>query len=89
MNPAAAKRTPPTRPSTSAWLETSMTTARTPASRMSASRACRSGASGVVRVLEISVTCGAPSGPVPRVRVCTVPISPLDQPAAASPDSTR
>ena len=89
MNPAAANRTPFTRPITSAWLETSMTTARTPESTIEASNACRSVASGVVRTLGSSVVTGAPSAARPRVRVCTVPISPLGHPAAARPASTR
>jgi hypothetical protein len=89
VKPATENRIPPTRPSTSAWLDTSMTTAATPDSLIAASSACNAGASGVVRTLGTSVTVGAPSGAVPRVRVWTVPISPVPRPAAASPDSTR
>ena len=63
-----------------AWLDTSMTTAVTPRSRATASMACRSVASGVVRTLSIT---RSPS------RVSTVPIRPVTWPAARSPDSTR
>ena len=85
MNPPTAKRVPPTRPSASAWLETSIATSVTPASSITANIACRSGASGVVNAL------GRARGSAPgvRTRVRTVPSSPLDRPAAASPASSR
>ena len=66
-----------------------MTTAETPDAAMSASSACRAGASGVVRTLGNPVTVGRPSASRPRVRVCTVPIRPVPSPAAARPASTR
>jgi hypothetical protein len=66
-----------------------MTTARTPEPTIVASRACRSGASGVVRTLGKVVVTGVPSASRPRVRACTVPTRPLGQPAAARPASTR
>ena len=75
-----SKTTPSTRPSVSAWLLTSMATASVPRSRMTASSACRSGASGVVRAL------GSTSSPM---RVSTVPSRPVERPAARSPASSR
>ncbi len=77
---ATSKTTPSTRPSASAWLLTSIATAVVPRSRMAASSACRSGASGVVRTL------GSTSSPM---RVSTVPSRPVERPAARSPASTR
>ena len=71
---------PSTRPIASAWLDTSIATAPTPRSRMTANRACRSGASGVVRTL------GSTSSPT---RVSMVPTSPVLRPAARRPDSSR
>jgi hypothetical protein len=85
VNPAAANRTPPTRPCTSAWLDTSITTAETPEAAIPARSSCSAGASGVVRTLGSAVT--APSAALVWVR--TVPISPVARPAAARPASTR
>ena len=47
--PPTSNDTPPTRPSASAWLDTSMATALIPSSTATANSACRSAASGVVR----------------------------------------
>ena len=77
---ARSKRTPSTRPSSSAWLDTSIVTAEAPRSRMTASRACRSGASGVVRV------AGSTSSPM---WVATVPITPVVCPPARRAASSR
>ena len=49
VNAPTANRVPATRPSASAWLETSIATSVTPRSTITANRACRSGASGVVK----------------------------------------
>ena len=49
LKTAMSKTQPSTRPRTSAWLETSMATASTPRSRITANSAWRSVASGVVR----------------------------------------
>ncbi len=83
LKTATSKTQPSTRPSTSAWLETSMTVERTPRSRITANSAWSSVASGVVRSDLIR------SSPM---RVSTVPISPVGSPsfaAARSPPSTR
>ena len=80
VNAPTAKRVPATRPSASAWLDTSITTSATPASRITANSACRSGASGVVNALG--------SG-LPSMRMPTVPSIPVVRPAAARPASTR
>jgi hypothetical protein len=80
VKPTTVKRTPSTRPRRSAWLDTSMVTAVTPRSRITASRAWRSVASGVVR------TVATTSSPM---RVPTVPITPVVWPAARSPASSR
>ena len=76
VNPATANRVPPTRPIRKAWLDTSMATCVAPRSRMTASSACSSGASGVVRPVLIAWS--------PSI-VPTVPISPVVRPAACSP----
>jgi hypothetical protein len=80
VKPATANRTPSTRPSASAWLDTSITTVSTCCSIIDASNACSAGASGVVSALGWSV---------PSMRMPTVPISPACRPAARSPASTR
>jgi hypothetical protein len=80
VNPPTANRVPSTRPSASAWLDTSMITVVIPRSRATAYRACRSGASGVVRTLSIR---SSPS------RVSTVPINVGSTPAARNPESIR
>lgn len=56
-----------------------MTTVSTPRSTIAASKACRSGASGVVS--ELGAT-------TPLMRVATVPMSPTDRPAANKAAST-
>ena len=71
---------PSTRPRASAWLETSIATASTPRSRITASSACRSGASGVVRSL---LRTSSP------IRVSMVPMTPVRRPARRSPASSR
>ncbi len=86
VNAATANRVPATRPSASAWLDTSIATWLTPASTITAKMACRSGASGVVNALG-SRRRRAWSGP--SIRVPTVPSSPLVAPAAISPVSSR
>ena len=85
VNAATANRVPATRPRASAWLETSIATSVTPASAITANRACRSGASGVVNAAG-SRRC-SPSAPT--MRVPTVPSSPVVRPAATSPASSR
>lgn len=65
---AMSKTQPSTRPRTSAWLETSMATASTPRSRITANSAWRSVASGVVRS---DLMRSSP------IRVSTVPMSPV------------
>ena len=80
MNAPTAKPTPPTRPSASAWLDTSIATVSVPRSCMTASRACSSGASGVVNPV---FTASSP------IIVATVPISPHWRPAASSPARTK
>ena len=80
MKAPTAKRVPLTRPRDSACEDTSIATALTPRSTITANSACRSGASGVVSAL------GATS---PSIRVCTVPISPVRDPSAASAASSR
>ncbi len=80
MNTATSKLVPATRPRASEWLDTSIAAAVTPRSAITANRACRSGASGVVSVL------GSWSVPI---LVCTPPIRPVWWPAARSPDSSR
>ena len=80
MNTATSKLVPPTRPRASEWLDTSIAAAVTPRSAMTANRACRSGASGVVSEL------GSRSRPI---LVSTPPIRPVWWPAARSPDSSR
>ena len=64
----------------SAWLETSMTTASSPAASMSAKVRCRSMASGVVR----ATACCSP----PTIAV-TVPSRPVLRPPASSTARTR
>ena len=66
VNPATAKRAPSTRPSASAWLDTSIAHQATAFSRITANNACRSVASGVVRTL---LTTSSP------IRVSIVPTS--------------
>ncbi len=68
VNTARSKQTPSTRPRLSAWLETSRVTALAPRWAITARVACRSGASGVVRV------AGRTSSPI---WVATVPITPV------------
>ena len=80
VNAATANSMPSTRPSSSAWLDTSITTDDAPRSAITASRACSSGASGVVK------PAGIASSPI---IVATVPISPLIAPAACRPARTR
>ncbi len=70
---AAAKRTPPTRSWSSAWDDTSIAHAVSPASTMRRKSRCRSTASAVVRT--------APST-VPPIRRSIVPSSPVAWPAA-------
>ncbi len=79
LKTAMSKTQPSTRPRTSAWLETSMATASTPRSRMTANRAWRSVASGVVRS---DLMRSSP------MRISTVPISPVDR-TVFRPPSTR
>lgn len=76
---AMSKTQASTRPRTSAWLETSMATASTPRSRMTANRAWRSVASGVVRS---DLMRSSP------MRISTVPMSPVVRAALRAP-STR
>ena len=80
VNAPTAKRVPATRPSASAWLDTSIATSVTPSSSITANSACRSGASGVVNAL---------GSVAPAIRMPTVPTSPVVRPAAASPASSR
>ena len=80
VNAPTANRVPLARPSASAWLETSIGTCVTPRSSITASSACRSGASGVVNPL---------TSRSPAIRVSTVPIRPVVSPAACRPASTR
>ena len=68
VNAPAVNRVPSTRPSASAWLDTSIATAVTPRSAIAAKVACRSVASGVVRML------GTDS---PATLVSIVPTSPV------------
>ncbi|CAM5536829.1 hypothetical protein SNARM312S_08237 [Streptomyces narbonensis] len=72
LKTATSKTQPSTRPSTRAWLETSMATASTPRSRMTAKRAWRSVASGVVRS---DLMRSSP------MRISTVPTRPVLRPA--------
>ena len=65
---ATSKAVPATRPSASAWLDTSIAAAVTPRLAMTANSACRSVASGVVRRL------AAVRSPT---RVSTPPASPV------------
>jgi hypothetical protein len=76
---AMSKMQASTRPRTSAWLETSMATASTPRSSMTANRAWRSVASGVVRS---DLMRSSP------MRISTVPIRPVDR-TVFRPPSTR
>ena len=80
VNIARSNTMPSTRPSASAWLDTSIVSAVTPRSRITASRACTSGASGVVR------TAGSSSSPI---RARTVPIRPVVCPPAHNAASSR
>ena len=68
LKTATSKTQPSTRPRTRAWLETSMATASTPRSRMTANSAWRSVASGVVRS---DLMRSSP------MRISTVPIRPV------------
>ncbi len=77
-NAATSKTTPATRPMTSAWLETSMAQACTCCSTITANRACRSGASGVVSEVGTSR---------PAMRVPTVPTTAAPMPATLRPPS--
>jgi hypothetical protein len=79
VNAPTANRVPDTRPKASAWLETSIGTCVTPCSTISANRAWRSGASGVVNAL--SMRC-------PRILASTVPIRPVLRPAARNAASS-
>ncbi len=76
---ATSKTQASTRPSTRAWLETSMATASVPRSRITANRAWRSVASGVVRS---DLMRSSP------MRISTVPIRPVVL-AVRRPPSTR
>lgn len=69
LKTATSKTQPSTRPRTSAWLETSIATESTPRSRMTANRAWRSVASGVVRS---DLMRSSP------MRISTVPIRPVE-----------
>ncbi len=80
VKPAAAKRTPVTRSSSSACDETSIAHARSPASTIRRSVACRSTLSGVVR---------ATGSTTPPTRDSTVPSSPACPSAASSTACTR
>ena len=80
MNTATLYRVPATRPSASEWLETSIATADTLRSAMTASSACRSGASGVVSDALTSS---------PAILISTPPTRPVLCPAARSPASHR
>ena len=80
MNTATSYRVPSTRPSASEWLDTSIAAAVTRRSTMTASSACRSGASGVVSA--------EPIRSVP-ILISTPPTSPVSCPAARSPASAR
>ncbi len=73
---ATSKTQPSTRPRTSAWLETSMATAVTPRSRITANSAWRSVASGVVRS---DLRRSSP------IRVSTVPMRPVSPPTGRPP----
>ena len=75
MKQATSKTTPSTRPITRAWLETSIAQAATSRSAITANRACRSGASGVVSEVLTST---------PPTRVPTVPTTAARTPAAVS-----
>ena len=74
-----SKSDPVTRPSMSAWEETSITTCVTPSSRICANSLCSIGASGVVSSVATSR---------PMIRVPVVPINPTLQPAAVRPFSS-
>ena len=80
MNRATSYRVPATRPRAREWLDTSIAAAVTPRSTATASSACRSGASGVVRA---EATRSAP------IRISTPPISAVVCPAARRPASIR
>ena len=80
MKIATSKAAPSTRPSASAWLDTSIAAAVTRCSVITANSACRSVASGVVSSL------GAVSGPT---LVSMPPIRPVTWPDIRSPDSSR
>ncbi len=80
MKTATSNEVPATRPSASAWLETSIAAAVTLRSAMTAKAACRSVASGVVSLL---------GSTVPAILVSTPPTSPVTCPAIRSPDSIR
>ena len=80
VNAPTANRVPATRPNASAWLDTSIGTCVTPCSTITASSACRSGASGVVNAL---------ASRSPATLVSTVPISPVIRSAARRPASSR
>ena len=80
MNAATANVVPPTRSRASAWLDTSIAVSVMPRSAITASSACRSGASGVVR------PPGTGSSPM---NAPTVPISPAARPAARRPARIR
>ena len=80
VKPAAAKRRPATRSWASACEETSITTSRVPASRISPSSACTAVDSGVV---------WAAGRSTPGNRCVTVPITPVGRPAARAQASTR
>ena len=77
---AAANRVPSTRLSARACDDTSIAHAPQPASSISRSICCTSGASGVVR---------AASRTSPPMRYCTVPIRPQRMPAASTAACTR
>ena len=68
------------RRSASAWLDTSIDTAVQPRSTITASSACTSVASGVVRSLDSTSSA---------IRVSTVPTTPVRWPAWRSPASVR
>ena len=80
VNTFAANRIPRARPSSSAWEETSIAQARSPASSIRANVACRSTASGVVR---------STSSSRPPTTLFTVPSRPHRVPVCSSRWRTR
>ncbi len=80
MNPATSTVNPSTRCWARAWLEISIEQTSTRCSTITANRACRSGASGVVPV---EGTASAPT------RTSIVPTSPVCRPSRRSAPSSR